>query len=86
MDTTSKLEQQWENGAPDSEWSTHTAEGQILYYAAYSEGVVLHAAKREPIFINAETARRLATRIFRDFGATETGRDPFAGAGPVAKR
>lgn len=79
MDSTAKLREQWNNGEPDAEWSTYSPEGHVLYYAAYSEGIVLRLGDGSPIFIVAELARRMAARVIRDFGPTKTGNVPFSG-------
>lgn len=62
----------------ETEWS---APG--LYYGGYPEGVELVFEGRKPVFVDAETARRLAARIMRDFGETETGFVPFKERGPI---
>lgn len=64
---------------PDTEWSTPG-----LFYAGYPKGVELIFEGRKPIYIDAETARRLAARIVRDFGETQTGFVPFKDRGPIS--
>ena len=43
----------------DAEWS-----GPDVYYGACRKGVELQLGNRKPVFLEAETARRLAARIF----------------------